>query len=75
MYVCTIGEDYNSGTFTVEFDTETTHASLNVSIKDDKMFEGNKNFTLSINSSSLPNRVTVTDPDQATVTIEDNESK
>ena len=73
--VCTIGEDYNSGTFTVQFKAETTRTSFSVSIKEDNKFEGNENFTLSINSSSLPSRVAVTNPGQATVTIVDDESK
>ena len=75
LIVCTIGEDYNSVTFTIEFNTGRTHAPFSVAIKEDELFERNENFTLSINSSSLPNKVTITNPDQATVTIVDNESK
>ena len=75
MIVCTIGEDYNSETFTVKFNAGITRAPFNVAIKEDELFEGNENFTLSIKSSSLPSRVTVTNPKQATVTIVDNESK
>ena len=72
--LCTIiGEDYNSGTFNVEFNAGITRASLSVSIKEDKICEGNKNFTLSINPSSLPNKVSVGDHGQTTVTIVDND--
>ena len=51
MIVCTIGEDYNSGKFTVEFNVGITHAPFSVAIKEDESFERNENFTLSINSS------------------------
>ena len=73
--MCTTGEDYNSGTFIVEFNATTTHAPFSVEIKEDELCEGNESFALSINSFSLPNKVTVTNPGQATVTIVDNESK
>ena len=75
LIVCTIGEDYNSGTFIVKFNATTTRAPFSVAIKEDELCEGNENFTLFINPSSLPNKVTVTSPGQATVTIVDNESK
>ena len=46
---------------------------FNVSINDDNVLEGNENFTLTINQSSLPDHITVGDPAQATVIIEDND--
>ena len=42
---------------------------FNVSITDDDILEANENFMLTIESSSLPNGVTVGDPDQSMVTI------
>ena len=45
-----------------------------VPITDDDVLEGNENFNLTINISSLPNRV-VTNPHQATVKIVDNDGK
>ena len=52
-----------------------TEVSLNVTIINDVLLENNETFQLSINSSSLPNRVTVDNPSVATVTIVDNDSK
>ena len=72
MIICTIGEDYNSGTFTVEFSAGITRAPFSVAIKEDNILEGNESFNLTINPS-LPNKVNVTNPDQATVTIVDND--
>ena len=67
------GEDYHSGPYNVKFIVGMTEATLNVSIVDDLISEGNKNFTLTINASSLPNKVSGSDHDQATVTIVDND--
>ena len=44
-------------------------------ISPDNLFEGNENFTLTINSSLLPNTVTVGDLNQATVTIVDDDGE
>ena len=49
-----------------------TRAPFNVAIKEDNILEGNESFILTINPS-LPNKVNVTNPDQATVTIVDND--
>ena len=67
--------DYGSGPYIITFTAGTIHASLNVSLIDDDIFEGNKNFLLTINSSSLPNNVTVGDPGQVTLIIEDNDGR
>ena len=69
--------DYGSGPYTVTFPAGVTSVPFNVSINDDMIFEGNENFTLTINSSSLPTggTVIVGSPDQATVTIVDNDRK
>ena len=40
---------------------------------DDNILESNETFQLSINTSSLPNRVTVDNPNEITVTIVDND--
>ena len=37
--------------------------------------EGNKTFTLTIDSSSLPNNVGVADPGNTTMTVVNNEGK
>ena len=52
-----------------------TEVSFNVTIMDDNILESNETFQLSINSSSLPNRVTVDNPSVVTVTIVDNDRK
>ena len=52
-----------------------TSVPFNVSIIDDTVVEEKVKFTLHINSSSLPTDFTVGDPDQATVTIVDDDSK
>ena len=48
-----------------------TTASFVVSIFDDGVLEDNENFMLTINSESTS--IPVVNPDQATVTIEDND--
>ena len=52
-----------------------TEISLDVTIRGDNILESNETFQLSINSSSLPNRVTVDNPSVVTVTIVDNDCK
>ena len=46
---------------------------FNASIIQDNMLESAESFTLLIDQSSLPNGVTVTNPNQTTVTIIDSE--
>ena len=48
---------------------------FNVPINDDVVFEGNENFTLSIDPFSLPNDVTVTYPSQTIVFILEDDGK
>ena len=67
--------DYSSGSYNVIFSAGETTAAFNVLITDDNILEGNENFMLTINSSSLPSNVTVGDPGEATVTIVDNDCK
>ena len=67
--------DYTSGPYTVTFPAGQTTATFDVPINDDDILEGNENFILTINPSSLPSDVSVGDPDQATVTIVDNDRK
>ena len=69
------GDDYGPGPHTITFPAGETQAPFNVPINDDNIFEGNENFILTINSSSLPTGVTVSDPGQATVTIVDDDGK
>lgn len=66
-------EDYESGPYNVTIPAETTSIQFDVIINDDNVSEGNENFNLTINSSSLSNRVAITNPTRATVTILDND--
>ena len=73
VYLTGGGVDYDSGPFDITFPAGETLAVFNVSINDDDIVEGNENFTLSINTSSLPD--TVANPVQITVTIVDDDCK
>ena len=48
-------------------------ASFSISISDDTILENNETLELTINSSSLPDKIIVGTPGQATVTIMDND--
>ena len=50
-----------------------TEASFNVTIKGDRNFEEHEIFQLNIIPSSLPDRVTISNPSIVNVTIMDNE--
>ena len=52
-----------------------TSVPFNVSINDDDISEGNENFMLTVNPSSLPSGIINGNPGQATVTIVDNDCK
>ena len=67
--------DYSSGPYNVTFPAGETSVQFSVMIYNDNILEGNENFTLTINPSSLPSGVTVGDPSQATVTIVNDDSK
>ena len=63
--------DHDSGPYIVEFPVGSTIALFGVIIVNDGIAEDNENFTLIINSSSVP----IGNPDQATVTIVDDDGK
>ena len=67
--------DYGSGPYTVTFPAGMTSVPFDIPINDDMILEANENFTLTINPSSLPAGGTVGNPDQATVTIVDDDRK
>ena len=69
------GEDYIIGPYNVIFTAGIEEAKFNVTINNDRIFEMNETFTLTINSSSLPSDVIVNDQDKATVTIVDDDGK
>ena len=65
--------DYDSGPYTVTFPVGVTMVAFDVPINDDDILEGNENFMLTIDETSLPTGVTRGDPGQATVTIVDDD--
>ena len=69
--------DYDSGPYTVTFPAGMTSASFDIPIINDTIFEGNETFMLTIDPASLLTNVDVTvgSPDQATVTIVDDDGK
>ena len=75
LYVTGGRVDYESGPYTVIIPAEESSIQFDISIVDDDVLEGNERFNLIINSSSLPNHVTVTTPYQARVIIVDNDGE
>ena len=67
--------DYYSGPYNITFPAGTTSVPFNVSITDDNILEDNENLLLTVDLSSLPDNITVSDPYQATVTIVDKDGK
>jgi len=67
--------DYTSGPYPVTFPAGVTSVTFDVPITDDSILEGNENFILTIDQSSLPTGVIRGDPDETTVTIVDDDSK
>ena len=70
-----IGVDYDSGPYTVTFPAGVTTVSFNIPITDDRILESDEDFNLIIDASSLPNDVTTGSPQQATVTIAEDDCK
>jgi len=69
------GVDYDSGIYTVTIPAGQTRVPFDVPINNDLIPEGNEDFTVAIDSSSLPNGVRPGTPSSATVTIVDDERK
>ena len=49
--------------------------SFNISILDDDVLEDNENFTLTINTDSLPDGISTDNPSKVTVIIRNDDSK
>ena len=74
LYYIMIGDvDYTSGPYIVTFPAGMITASFNIPILDDNVLENDEQFQLSIIFNSLPDRVTISDPSQTTVTIRDDD--
>ena len=75
LYCTGQDEDYISGSYSVTFTAGMTTASLSIPIKDDNVFEDTESFRLLIDSTSLPNDVTLGNPRSAAMTIVDDDGK
>lgn len=69
------GSDYISGPYSVIFPAGAINSSFDVQIVKDDILERNESFTLGIVNSSLPNRITASNPSQATVIITNDDSE
>ena len=68
--------DYESRIYNITFKAGITRVAFSVPVNDDNVLEGNENFILIIDQSSLPKNVTVGETNKiATVTIMDNDGE
>ena len=67
--------DYGSGRYVVTIPAAMTMVPFNISITDDNIYEGDENFMITIDPSTLPDDVSVGNPGEATVTIGDDDSE
>ena len=68
------GEDYGSGSYQATFTAGETISSFDVPITNDNVVEDDETIGLTIQTTSLPNRVSVTNPSQANIIIMDSTS-
>ena len=68
------GVDFYFGSYNVTFPAGITSSSVNITVVDDNILEGNEDFHLNI-SNSLPDRVTLNDTNSAIVIIKDNDGE
>ena len=66
------GKDYTSGPYSVSIPAGQLENFFSISIHDDYQKEDHENFTVNIDQSSLPCRITVVNPSEAVVNIEDD---
>ena len=64
-----------TGPYTITFSPGSTTASFDIAIIDDSVLENEESFTLTIDPSSLPSRVTAGASNSSRVTIMDDEGK
>ena len=80
-FLITLGHDYDLGrnvsndTLYITFPAGTTCAPFDIPIIDDIHSEANETFTVSIMNSSLPFGLRLEDPNNAVLTIVDNDCK
>ena len=75
IYVTGRGVDYDSGIYTVTFPAGLTSIPFDISINDDNILEDDEDFTVSIISNTLPDRVTRGSTGRASVIIVDNDGE
>ena len=68
-------QDYDFGPYMITFPVNTTIVYLIIPIINDNIVEDDENFTLIINSSSLPLDIFLGDGNVATVTIANDDCK
>ena len=73
--VFTSVNDYRSGMYSVMIPANVTIQQMNISICNDIVLEADEQFSATIVSNSHPDNVTIDDPSQAIITIEDNNRK
>ena len=66
---------FTGSPYSITFPAGATTASFNISVTDDNILEDNEDIEVEIIVSSLPSRVGVSNPGQATVTIVDDDGK
>ena len=67
--------DYGSGPYIVTIPAGVTMFPFNISINNDNIYEGDEDFMITIDPSTLPDDVSVGNPGEATVTIVDDDSE
>ena len=68
-------DDYESGPFNVTIPIRKNTVTFNLSIVDDNIFEGTETFTLTIDSFSLPSKVSLQTGCMLMVTIVDDDGE
>ena len=78
-FLIPLGDDYDLGRnvskLHITFPAGTTCAPFDIPIVDDNFSEANETFTVSIINNSLPFGLKLEDPDNAVLTIVDNDCK
>ena len=69
------GEDYISGLYNVTFPAGEITSSFVVSIINDNVLESDEQFDITIDTTSLPDGITVGSTGSSTVTIMDDDGK
>ena len=67
-------DDYGSGSYQVTFTAGEIISLFDVPITNDNVVEDDETIDLTIQTTSLPNRVSVTNPSQANIIIMDTTS-